>query len=434
MVVAGGGVAGACVAVALGEFGYRVAVVEPGMDPSKRLAGELVHPPGAAALAELGVLDDLRAGEGGRVTGFSVRFGGAADAVVVRLPYAQASGHLGLAVEHGFMRERLLAAASRCPWVTVLPGARVTGADLSAKDSATVQVSSPGQELRLRCRMLVAADGCCSQVSRLAGMMPPCHRVSTLFGVLLRDARLPDSGYGHVLLGGSGPILAYQLSDGSIRVMFDVPPSATAADCRANLHALPEPFRSSVTQALEAGRPLASASYATSLRQVSRGRLVLVGDAAGCCHPVTSTGLTVSVRDAVRLRDALREAGGDIARALPLYARRRRPPQRTRLVMARAAHEIFCAPTPELRLMRDGMREYWLSSARRRTASMALLSTADGRLRVMLQEVAQVILCGMGARLSDGWREGRFSPAQTRVLFDLSRRLLRHAGEALRTT
>jgi 2-polyprenyl-6-methoxyphenol hydroxylase-like FAD-dependent oxidoreductase len=217
-------------------------------------------------------------------------------------------------------------------------------------------------------------------------------------------------------------------------VIFDVPPAAKVADCRANLHALPEPFRSSVSQALEARRPVASASYAASMRQVACGRLVLVGDAAGCCHPVTATGLTVCVRDALRLRDALRETGGDILRALPMYDRLRRAPQRTRLVMARALHETFCAQTPELRLMRDGLREYWLGSTRRRTTSMALLSTADGRLPVMLKELAQVIRCGFGARVSDAWHDGNFSAARMRVLLHLSKRLLRHAGEALRTT
>ena len=434
VVISGGGVAGATVAVALGEFGYRVAVVEPGMDSSKRLAGELVHPPGTAALDELGLLDHLHIGEGSRVKGFSVRFSGDTDTAVVHLPYEAQNGHLGFAMEHSLMRERLLAAAARCPWVTVLSNARVTGADLRAKDSATVTVSSPAGEMRLRCRMLVAADGGSSPLSRLAGMVLTRHRVSTLFGVFLRDVRLPDPGYGHVLLGGSGPVLAYAISDDAVRVMFDVAPRARVADCHANLHALPEPLRSRAMQALHAARPVASASYAASMRQVVSGRLVLVGDAAGCCHPVTATGLTVCVRDALRLRSALRETGGDILSALPLYARLRRSPQRTRLVMARALHETFCAQTPESRLMCDGLREYWLSSTRRRTASMALLSTSDGRLHVMLQELAHVIRCGFGVRVADAWRAGNFSLASMRVLLHLSKSLLRHAGETVRTT
>jgi squalene monooxygenase len=36
-----------------------VLVVEPGLNDDRRLAGELLHPPGVAGLAELGVLDSL---------------------------------------------------------------------------------------------------------------------------------------------------------------------------------------------------------------------------------------------------------------------------------------------------------------------------------------------------------------------------------------
>ena len=48
VVVAGAGVAGVSVAAALREFGHRVLLVEPGLDSAKRLAGELIHPPGAS--------------------------------------------------------------------------------------------------------------------------------------------------------------------------------------------------------------------------------------------------------------------------------------------------------------------------------------------------------------------------------------------------
>jgi hypothetical protein len=100
--------------------------------------------------------------------------------------------------------------------------------------------------------------------------------------------------------------------------------------------------------------------------------------------------------------------------------------------MARALHETFCAHTPELHLMRDGLREY-LGNRKRRAVSMALLSTEEGRLPVLLQETAQLIRYGLSARVSDAWRARTLSPVQMGVLLHLSKRLLRHAGEALRT-
>lgn len=430
VVVAGGGAGGCAAAAAMSQLGYRVAIVEPGIDASRRLAGELVHDTGAAALAELGLLDALHAGDRMDVTGFSVRFGGAADSKVVRLEYRRQGepAQSAFAMEHGLIRHRLLEAVGTFRGVTVLDGSRITGVDLSDGDSARVRVSSQTGEIEMRPRLLVGADGASSPVSRLAGIEQTRRRVSTLFGLLLQDKSLPDPGYGHIFLGGAGPVLAYPVSRRAVRIMFDVPgrpagsPAATA--CRDSLHTLPEPFRCEVASGLETSPVVASASYSAAAREIARGRLVLVGDAAGCCHPLTATGLTVCASDAVRLRDAVRDAAGDFSRALPLYARRRRAPQRTRLVLARALYDVFCAQTPESRLMRGGLAEYWNGRGQRQAKSMALVSMAEGRLRVLLMEVAHILVSSFGARMSGG----------SRALLGLSRLVLRHAGETLRTT
>ena len=84
--------------------------------------------------------------------------------------------------------------------------------------------------------------------------------------------------------------------------------------------------------------------------------------------------------------------------------------------------------------MRDGLREYWRENERNCDVSMSLLSTADARLRVMLCELVTVILCGTRARIYEAWRAGRFSLLPARSLLALSRVMIRHAEEALRST
>ncbi len=437
-VIAGGGVAGAAAAAALSQLGMQVAIIEPGLDDSRRLSGELIHQPGAAALEELGLLRAVYDGDATPVTGFSVRFGGSADSKVVHLPYGSSeAASPAFAIEHTRIRERVLAAAGRLPGVHVLEHSRITAVDLGHPDHAEVRVSSSAGTTVMRPRLLVGADGSSSPVSRLAGIAQTRRRLSTLFGFLLESVALPDPGFGHIFLGGSGPVLAYPVSPHAVRVMFDLPDTAagpqSAADCRASLHALPEPFRSEVERSLDSAIVVAGASYTSTRNEITRGRLVLVGDAAGCCHPVTATGLTVCASDSLRLRDALADSNGDIARALPLYASRRLGPQRTRMVAARVLYEVFCGHTPESRLVRDGLCEYWNLGSARCEKSMALVSTADARLHVLLAELAHVILCGFGIRISKGWRDGGLSPRQTRILLDVSRLVLRHAGETLRT-
>jgi 2-polyprenyl-6-methoxyphenol hydroxylase-like FAD-dependent oxidoreductase len=311
--------------------------------------------------------------------------------------------------------------------------------DLGDKELAEVTIATQTGEMRMRARLVVAADGGSSHISRLACLAHKRQRVSTLLGFLVSNLHLPDPGYGHVFLGGTGPVLAYQIGGDTARIMFDLPEPGSApamlAACRANLAALPECVREEVRRAMETQRPLVSASYSVTARETTRGRLVLVGDAAGCCHPLTATGLTMCTRDAVLLRDALRDSRGDIPRGLVLYAKRRHGPQRTRLALAHALYEIFCGQTPEMRLVRDGMHEYWRHSGKGRSVSLALLSTSEGRLHVMLQELARVMAYGLGVRISAAWKQRKVSPvSQSRVLVGLSRVLLRHAGDVLRTS
>ena len=165
IVVAGGGLAGSAAAAALSGLGYEVAIVEPGMDASRRLAGELVHPTGARALAELGLLDAVRGNGCSSVTGFSMRFGGDDDAKVVRLPYGTCANP-AFAVEHGLMRERLLPAVSRMKGVTLLERSRIVAVDAGSGQRAAVRISTPSGETLLRPSLLVGADGASSPEGR----------------------------------------------------------------------------------------------------------------------------------------------------------------------------------------------------------------------------------------------------------------------------
>jgi hypothetical protein len=99
----------------------------------------------------------------------------------------------------------------------------------------------------------------------------------------------------------------------------------------------------------------------------------------------------VSTRDALRLARALDETGGDILRAGRRYAELRGGPQVTRMALAEALYEAFCARTPEMRLLRQGILRFWTRSRRGRSASMALLSTHEGRMSVMALQYARVV-------------------------------------------
>jgi 2-polyprenyl-6-methoxyphenol hydroxylase-like FAD-dependent oxidoreductase len=437
IIIGGGGIAGLSVAAALAESGYEVLVVEPGVDSAKRLAGELIHPPGANDLAELGFLRHLERAGVCPVLGFAVVPDATSAAYL--LPYGEIPGvkQPGFAMDHGTLVTSLRSAVDVLPNVTVWAGARVTGVDPGHSDFITVTVTRDKRDLTLRARLLVAADGSMSPIRRLAGIGREKHRISRMVGYLLEGVRLPCPGFGNVFLGGPAPAFAYSIAPETVRLMFDIPGNPQGIEALRRdatyLQAFPEPFRRDVQNAVETQGRLVSTNYSIVPQAVSRGRLVLVGDAAGSCHPLTATGLSVCTRDAIRLRQALRETNGDILAAVGRYTRLRHGAQSTRVALAEALYETFVARTPEMRLLREALLRFWRSSRGGRAASMALLSTHEGRMSVMLLLYARVVaraLAGLVRRRSE--RETRSLPSRQRVALMLSRATLRRFREGIK--
>jgi ABC exporter DevA family ATP-binding subunit len=427
VIVAGGGVAGAAVAAAMASLDYRVVVVEPGLDNTKRLAGELIHPPGVAALRELGLMPALGKAGGVPVQGFVV-FPGGSEATH-SLPYSEGGMEkTGLAIEHAAMAEALLTAVGKLPQVTVWKGSRITAIDLAFPDSVAATVDHEGSSCQLRAPLLVAADGRNSFLRRMANVGQKQVHLSNMVGYRIRARHLPRPGFGHVFAGGPTPVLAYQISSldaGDARIMFDLPLKCEnpLSPC---LDSLPHPLRSAVEEAMETQSPLRAANYAIVPDTVNRARLVLAGDAGGCCHPLTATGLTACTRDALLLRQALRENAGDIPRALVRYARLRESPQRTRLAGAELLYDLFRAETPEMRLLRQALFRYWQRSGRGRVSTMALLSTEEGRLSFLVREYVKVCRYAVPELIAWSGRSGE-NPSRTRThaVRGLSRALLR---------
>ena len=378
VIIAGGGLAGASVAAALGEFGYRILIVEPGLDNTKRLAGELIHPPGAHDLAELGLLAGLENTGGVPVYGFAVfaqtqkeklsaKKAGSVltDGGAFVLPYTSVDGMRmqGHACEHASIAKSVLSQVEKLPHVTVWKGARVTAIDVSNTQYALVTIIKGKRELQMRTQLLVAADGRTSNIRKMAGIEDKRTRLSTMVGYVLKGGRLPHPGFGHVFVGGPSPALAYQIAPNEVRVMFDIPDNPDGAKALerdpAYLEPIPEPLRSDIREAMRTQQALVSANYTIHPEMVTKGRLVCVGDAGGCCHPLTATGISVSTRDAIRLRRAIRDTEGNLNLALRRYAFLREGPTRTRMALAEALYRCFSERTPAMELLRMGVLSYW---------------------------------------------------------------------------
>jgi squalene monooxygenase len=412
VVIGGGGVAGAVTAIALQQLGYETLVVEPGLNDDRRLAGELLHPPGVAGLAELGVLDSLMRKPAVTVKGFCVF--DANDPEQIKLPYDAVRAHRapGLSLEHGLIRQRLMQAAKEWPRVKFVENARVTQVDQSEASHVIVQVTGPETATRYRCQFLVAADGASSAIRRFAGIGVRNRRIATIFGYRLPVTALPDRDYGLVSIGGRTPILIYPINESEARIMFDIPYDAqrkpTPGDCLELAASLPPALRCEIERVVATQPQLSAVIHEVAAQQLTSGRVVLMGDAAVTCHPLTATGMTLCITDALLLRDALADRRHDVRQALELHRHRRRWRQVTRLSLAETLRDVFCSCDPNLQIVRRGVLRYWRSS-KGPSASLALLSTADGRLHALIREFATVLMHSFVLEVGR-WKSARWRP------------------------
>ena len=399
VLVAGGGPAGCTTAAAMAQLGLRTLLADAGQDRRKQLAGELLHPIGVEELTAFGFAEVLRSG-GEPIVGFAVMDGER----TALLPYGP--GNRGLGIEHHALIDPLLDVLEQRGDVEVRRKTRV--ALLSdGPDGVEVTLSHEGRADRVRARMLVAADGRASPLRRALGISEQHERLSTMVGVLVDAATLPHPGRGHLLIGGPAPVLGYPISSIRARVMVDLPLGSAPDRIRTDpqiLSGVPEPLRQAILDALQREQPLVASNDTRTMEQVSRGHVVLVGDAAGCCHPLSASGMASAVRDARALHRAMSETGNDVPQALASYARARRPANRTRIALASALYEAFCSESSEMAALRSGLFRYWERSPTGTRISMSLLSTRETRMSVMAREYGRVVAHGLLALGGGGVR------------------------------
>ena len=427
-VVAGGGVAGSAAAAALEALGWSVLLIDPGQDAGRRLAGELIHPAGVDGLRALGLLGESGLAAAVRLDGFAV-FPDARVDQCVHLPYRAtgAGGKVAMALDHVRIIETLLATLAARSAVSVLRGARVVELD-NTGELPVVRFERGGGSETVRCRLVVAADGASSSVRGLAGIRHRRRREALITGCVVYGSLLPFADRAHVF-AARGPVLAYGIGGDRVRVLLNQPlGSAQTPLSTTELEGVPEPLRAAIADAMAGGPIMRFTSTNLAVETVTRGRVVTVGDAAGSCHPITASGMTMSIEDACRLAAALRRSGGEVQAALESYARQRQARQRARVLLATTLHEVLGGSAPEMRLMRAGLIRYWRARPRARAASMALLGMQDLRVRSILGEMLLVALAGV----TDPLGEPITILRRLGLLARLPQPLIRHVIDAIR--
>lgn len=389
VIVVGGGFTGMAAAAALLKSGARVQVFEAAQRTDPRFRGELIHPRGVRALDQLGLKAPLFDRGGVGVSGFAVTPGAGIPAAV--LPYAPEQGP-GLGIDHHQMVLTLREQVAARRHVTVTTGQRITEL-VRAGGRITGVRDAEGQAHRAD--LVVVADGRQSKLRAQLGLEPQVNLLSytVAFGL---PGELPHGRMGHVFLGAPGPILAYPYGAGLIRFCVDLPLGAARGReaiiellTRQYAPVVPESLRAAMISSLRDEPFEACANHSISTAACAAPGVVLVGDAGGCAHPLTASGMTNAMNDVVTLGELVGRSGPSDA-ALAEYQRRRYDFVRMRELFTDALYEVFRAHDAGSKALQAGVFRYWASSERSRHASMDILSGEELRVSRFVAEYSRV--------------------------------------------
>ena len=316
VVIVGAGISGCAMAVAFGNAGRSVLLLERSLKEPDRIVGELLQPGGVRALEKLGMAECLQGIDAIPVHGYEVIYYGKP----VEIPYPpnavdeKGEKPLGMSFHHGRFIQKLRAVAMRNPNVTVVE----TTVNSLIKNGWTGQIlgaecTTRGEKDYYFGTLTVVCDGHSSKLRK--GFIPytPTAR-SKFYGIELKDAKLPRQFHGHVVLGAGSPSLLYQIGTHETRALIDVPentPSASAAEGGIRNHlrkvvlpSLPKCVQPAFDDAIDGQVRSMQNCWLPPTTNKTPG-MIIIGDAMNMRHPLTGGGMTVALTDVVLLSELL---------------------------------------------------------------------------------------------------------------------------------
>ncbi|MET0581556.1 MAG: 2-octaprenyl-6-methoxyphenyl hydroxylase [Pseudoxanthomonas sp.] len=360
VLIVGGGLVGASLAIALDRLGLDTGLVEatpagvmPPVFDQRNLsfAGATVN-----ALTALGVMAKLRAPPGPIRRIHVSRQGDFGRTRLEAATYGRETfGQVVVARDFGEALESRLSELQR---LTRYRPARFIGLGDSREGSRSVRVSDEQGEREICARLLVAADGTRSGLRAALGIAASEHDyLQTLFVARMRAEQAPD-GTAYERFGEHGPTALLPRGDRHYGVVHGVANErageVSELDEAAWMERIQQAFGWRVGRFLSAGERSAYPIVKVVAERTVAPRAVLLGNAAQTLHPIGAQGFNLGLRDALTLAELIEQAQDPGAAALlDRYAERRREDRQRTLEFSDGLARITGNASPLLRPLRS---------------------------------------------------------------------------------
>lgn len=360
VLIVGGGLVGASLAIALDRLGLDIGLVEatpagvmPAVFDQRNLsfAGATVN-----ALTALGVMAKLRAPTGPIRRIHVSRQGDFGRTRLEAADYGrEAFGQVVVARDFG---EALEARLSELKRLTRYRPARFIGLGGSQEGSRSLRIADEQGERELSARLLVAADGTRSGLREALGISASEHDYrQTLFVARMRAEQAPD-GTAYERFGEYGPTALLPRGDRHFGVVHGVASEhaeeVAALDSAGWIDRIQNVFGWRVGRFLSTGERSAYPIVKVVAERTVAARAVLLGNAAQTIHPIGAQGFNLGLRDALTLAELIEHAPDPGASALlDRYAQRRSEDRRRTLEFSDGLARITGNASPVMRPLRS---------------------------------------------------------------------------------
>ena len=364
VLIVGGGMVGASLAIALSEHQLRIGLLEAAIpsDPGRPSYDDrgiaLAH--GSQKIFQaMGLWDhiledaspikDIHISDRGHF-GFSHL--NAAKENVDALGHVVTARHLG---------RHLLERMNQCADVAVIAPARVVAVDSSA-ESAFVEVEQDGQQRTIHTKLLVAADGGKSFIREQLDVPTQRWEYDQTAVVTNITPEQPHNNVAYERFTDSGPVALLPMTENRCALVWTVRDEQVdevmSFDDAQFIQHFQERFGHRLGRFMRVGKRNHYPLNLLRAKEFTRERIAIIGNAAHTLHPIAGQGFNLGLRDVSALVDvilAAQKEHDDVGHssALDRFSQWRKTEQKSMALATDGLARLFSNPLKSIRLGRN---------------------------------------------------------------------------------